>query len=375
MMKFVLTCGGTAGHINPALAVCGRLKELYPDSRFLFLGAEGKMEMELVPRAGYEIRALPITNISRGKSPKAIAHNLKTLWNVYASRVQTRKILKDFQPDAVIGTGGYVCYPVLREAAALGITTLLHESNAVPGLTTRLLEKHVRRVMVGFEDSRAAYSDPERVAVTGTPVRGEFDQWSKEQAKKELGLAENQPLVLSVWGSLGSGHMNEMILQMIPLMQGQTEFRLIHAVGSRDYADFSQKLEERQLDSAAAGIENREYIYDMPRVMAAADLILCRAGASTLSELNYMGKPAILIPSPNVTNNHQEKNARVLERAGAAKVLLEGEFDAQSLLDEIHALLSSPETLEKMSEAMRSLAQRDATDKICGEILALIMKD
>lgn len=375
MMKFVLTCGGTAGHINPALAVCGRLKELYPDSRFLFLGAEGKMEMELVPRAGYEIRALPITNISRGKSPKAIAHNLKTLWNVHASRVQTRKILKDFQPDAVIGTGGYVCYPVLREAAALGITTLLHESNAVPGLTTRLLEKHVRRVMVGFEDSRAAYSDPERVAVTGTPVRGEFDQWSKEQAKKELGLAENQPLVLSVWGSLGSGHMNEMILQMIPLMQGQTEFRLIHAVGSRDYADFSQKLEERQLDSAAAGIENREYIYDMPRVMAAADLILCRAGASTLSELNYMGKPAILIPSPNVTNNHQEKNARVLERAGAAKVLLEGEFDAQSLLDEIRALLSSPETLEKMSEAMRSLAQRDATDKICGEILALIMKD
>ena len=169
-MKFVLTCGGTAGHINPALAVAGRLKELVPDSEFLFLGAEGQMEMELVPRAGFEIRALPITNISRGKSPSDLAHNLQTLHNVNRSVRMTRRILKEFRPDAVIGTGGYVCYPVLKEASLLHIPTAVHESNAVPGLTTRMLAGSVDKIMVGFEESRAQYREPERVVVTGTPA-------------------------------------------------------------------------------------------------------------------------------------------------------------------------------------------------------------
>lgn len=371
-MKFLFTCGGTAGHVNPAIAVAGRLRELMPDCEILFLGAEGKMEMNLVPREGYEIRPLPITNISRGKSAEAIAHNLKTLKNVAQSMRLTDQVLKDFKPDAVIGTGGYVCYPVLRQAAKRHIPTLVHESNAVPGLTTKLLDGHIDRVMVGFEESRRHYKEPERVVVTGTPVRGEFARYTRDAARAELGLPKDKPLVVSVWGSLGAAHMNGVIGDMIPLLRESREFRLIHSAGSGYYADFAARLRETAPDCAEYGVDVREYIFDMPRVMAAADLILCRAGASTLSELSYIGKPVILVPSPNVTNNHQEKNARVLEKAGGAKVLLEGEFDAQSLLDTVRGLLSDPEQLSSMSQAMGSLAVPDATDQIVGEILSLI---
>ena len=374
-MKFVFTCGGTAGHINPALAVAGRLRELLPDSEMLFIGAEGKMEMELVPREGYRIEGLKITNISREHSLSGIAHNLDTLKNVAVSLHEAKKLIREFAPDAVIGTGGYVCYPVLTAAHELHIPTFVHESNAVPGLTTKMLAEHVDRVLVGFEDSRRYYKHPDRVEVTGTPVRGEFGCETKEQAKAELGIPAGEKLVVSVWGSLGAGHMNEIMTEMIPMLDGRQGFRLLHAAGSRYYAGMAAKLGETAPDMAGNGVELREYIYDMPRVMTAADLVMCRAGASTISELCYMGKPVIIVPSPNVTNNHQEKNARVLEEAGGAKVLLEGEFDAQSLLADVKALLADDDKLKAMSAAMTSLAAEDATERICGIILDTIHKE
>ena len=370
-MRFVLTCGGTAGHINPALAIAGRLRELMPDCEILFIGAEGKMEMELVPREGYKIEALKITNISRGHSLEALKHNLDTLRNVAVSTHEAKRILREFKPDVVVGTGGYVCYPVLTAAHELGIPTAVHESNAVPGLTTKLLAERVDRVMVGFADSREAYHHPEKVEVTGTPVRGEFASYSKALAKKELGLDPDEPLVVSVWGSLGAAHMNKVMGELITLLDARREFRLIHSAGAMYFDGFMEKLEAAMPDFAKFGADVRKYIYDMPRVMAAADLILCRAGASTLSELAYMGKPVIIVPSPNVTNNHQEKNARVLEKAGGAKVFLEGEFDAQSLLDTVRELLGDEGKLSEMSEAMRSLAVPGATDRICDIILSL----
>ena len=370
-MKILFTCGGTAGHINPALAIAGRLRELMPDCEILFIGAEGKMEMELVPREGYKIEALKITNISRGHSLEALRHNLDTLRNVAVSTHEAKRILREFKPDVVIGTGGYVCYPVLTAAHELGIPTAVHESNAVPGLTTKLLAERVDRVMVGFADSKGAYHHPEKVEVTGTPVRGEFASYSKALAKKELGLDPNEPLVVSVWGSLGAAHMNKVMGELITLLDARREFRLIHSAGSMYFDGFMEKLEAAMPDFAKFGADVRKYIYDMPRVMAAADLILCRAGASTLSELAYMGKPVIIVPSPNVTNNHQEKNARVLEKAGGAKVFLEGEFDAQSLLDTVRELLGDEGKLNEMSEAMRSLAVPGATDRICDIILSL----
>lgn len=373
-MKFILTCGGTAGHINPALAVAGRLRELMPDCEILFIGAEGKMEMELVPREGYKIEPLKITNISRGHSLEAIIHNLDTLKNVAVSTREAKRIMREFKPDVVIGTGGYVCYPVLMAASELKIPTAVHESNAVPGLTTKLLAEHVDKVMVGFEESRGAYHHPGKVEVTGTPVRGEFAAYSKALAKRELGLDPDEPLVVSVWGSLGAAHMNKIMGELITMMDDSRPFRLIHSVGTRYFEDFMSALRQRAPDFARFGADVRKYIYDMPRVMAAADLILCRAGASTLSELAYMGKPVIIVPSPNVTNNHQEKNARVLEKAGGAKVFLEGEFDAPALMDTVRGLLGDSAQLEAMSQAMLSLAVPGATDRICDIILSLPAK-
>ena len=370
-MKFLFTCGGTAGHINPALAVAGAIKAAKPDSEFLFIGAEGRMETDLVPRAGYEIRTVRITNIHRGFSAEDIKHNLNTLKNVVTSTGEAKKIIREFQPDAVVGTGGYVCYPVLKAAHALGIPTAVHESNAVPGLTTKMLEGSVDAIMVGFEESRANYRHPERVVVTGTPVRGEFLHADKQAARRALGLPADKPLVASVWGSLGAGHMNEIMTDFIVRACANPFFGIIHSTGKAWYEKMTEKLSSEKPGYEKLGMDVREYIYDMPLVMAAADLVMCRAGASTLAELTAMGKPAVLIPSPNVTNNHQEKNARVLAEAGGARLLLEPDFTADSLLGLVSELLHHPEQLDEMSVRMSALGLPDATDRIADIVLGL----
>ena len=371
-MKFIFTCGGTAGHINPALSIASRIRNAFPSSEILFIGAEGKMECDLVPREGFRIETVQITNISREHSLEAVRHNLRTAENVLLSVRAARKIIREFAPDVVVGTGGYVCFPVLTAANELHIPTAIHESNAGPGLTTRLLAHSVNKILVGVEESRKEYPDPSKVTVTGTPVRTEFGMYSKETARAELGLAPEEKLVVSVWGSLGAAYMNDTVLKMLPLMKEKTPgFRFIHVTGSRYYPEFMEKVKEICPDYAEYGIDLREYIHDMPRVMTAADLIMCRSGASTLSELAFLGKPAILVPSPNVTGNHQEKNARVLERAGGAKVMLEGQFDEESLLSEICAVLSDPEELEKMSEASAALSYSDSSERITDIVLEL----
>lgn len=373
-MKFLFTCGGTAGHINPALAVAGRLAEVLPDSEFLFIGAEGRMETDLVPRAGYEIKTVRITNIHRSLRPAEIAHNLRTLKNIATSTAESKRIIREFGPDVAIGTGGYVCYPVLKAASELGIPTAVHESNAVPGLTTKMLESAVDVIMVGFEESRENYHHPDRVRVTGTPVRADFLNPDKTAAKRALGIPADRPLVASVWGSLGAAHMNEIMTDFIERACANPFFSVIHSAGKAGYTRMSEALAKDAPDCRSVGMDVRDYIYDMPRVMAAADLVLCRAGASTLAELTAMGKPAILVPSPNVTNNHQEKNARVLEKAGGAKVLLESEFTADSLLGIVSELLHRPEQLREMETNMRALGVSDATERITDIILELAAK-
>ncbi len=368
-MRFLLTCGGTAGHINPAIAVAQRLRELLPECDILFLGAEGKMEMELVPRDGFEIRPLRVTNLSRGHHLADVGHNLATVKNVIESGHEAKRVLKEFRPAAVLGTGGYVCYPVLHEAAKLGIPTLLHESNAIPGLTTKVLADHVSCVLLGYEESRQYYPRVPDLRVTGTPVRDSFSKYGKAEAKAALGLDPALPLVVSMWGSLGSGHMNETVVRMLPLMRRQKDFYLIHATGTGYQSSVSEKLKLAGIDPADCNAEIRDYIYDSACVLAAADLVLCRAGASTLSELSRMGKPALIVPSPNVTNHHQEKNARLVERAGGAKVLLEGEFDEKNFLAAVRELLLDPEKLELMSGKMRLLAVPDALDRIVDAVL------
>lgn len=375
-MRYLFTCGGTAGHINPALGVASRIRQMQPDAEFLFVGAAGKMETELIPREGFDIKTITITNIRRGLKPADFLHNAKTLKNVVASTADSRKIIKEFKPDVAVGTGGYVCYPVLKAAHSLGVPTAVHESNAVPGLTTRQLSGIVDRIMVGFEESRKEYKCPEKVVVTGTPVRTQFDPDSdKLQAKRKLGLPEDLPLVLSVWGSLGAAHMNEIVVGLIERALRRPDFSLMHSAGTRGYDAMLEHMRREGVENCdRQGFVVRNYIYDMASVMAAADLIICRSGASTLSELGYMGKPAILVPSPNVTNNHQEKNARVLETKGAAKVLLEQDCNADTLLGMISELLKTPSTLQEMSGRMKAFGNREATDMIAGIVMSLANK-
>ena len=369
-MRVLFTCGGTAGHINPAIGVAGRLKKLMPDTQVLFIGAKGMMETELVPREGYEIKTIAISNLSRSVTLAGLKHNLHTARSLVQSIRDAKHILREFGPDVVVGTGGYVCYPVLRAAHALGIPTLVHESNAVPGLTTKLLAHTVDCVMVGFENAGDAYPSGTKVVFTGTPVREGFEVLGREEARRRLGIPAEKPMLLSVWGSLGSDHMNGVMADFAPLAAARQDFLLIHSAGKRGYQKLMESVAQRDGgDLISRGVDLREYIFDMPLVMAAADLIMCRSGASTLGELAAMGKPALLVPSPNVTNHHQEKNARRLVEAGAAEMLLEGEFDAQSLYEKVVSLLSDPETLAKMSENMSLCGVPDATNRITELIL------
>lgn len=371
-MRVLFTCGGTAGHINPALGVAGRIQQLIPDAEILFVGAEGHMETELVPREGYPIRTVRISGFQRSVKPKKIVENIRAVGRVFSACRLAKKYIKEFQPDVAVGTGGYVCYPVLKTAADMGVPTAVHESNAVPGLTTKLLEKTVDQIMVGLADSRDFYKDPAKVEVTGTPVRVDFRGLDKARARRELGLDPDQSVVLAVFGSLGADYMNEAMQGFIRRMGDKSDMRLIYATGKRYYEGVRGKLDQAGLRGPA--IDVREYIYDMPKVMAAADVIICRSGASTISELTYLGKPAVMVPSPNVVNHHQEKNARVMEKAGAAKMLLEGRFTGEGLYETVTGMLADPAGLEKMHASSLALGVSDATDRIASIVLGLAEK-
>ena len=371
-MNILFTCGGTAGHVNPAVALARIFQERHPDCKVLFVGADGGMETRLVPKEGYEIRTVTITNFHRSFKPKDIAHNLGTLINMQKSKGQARRILDEFQPDLVVGTGGYASYPVVRQAAKRGIPTAVHESNAVPGVTTKALSKVVDRVLVGFEESRAHYDDPNKVAVTGTPVRGDFFRYTKAEARQQLGLTDDRPLLLSYWGSLGARVMNDRTVELMALEQAAGKpFHHIHGAG-RDFQRVMDELDKRGVDARQGELQVREYIYDMPLVMAAADVVLCRAGASTISELTAIAKPSVLVPSPNVTANHQEKNARVLEGQGAAVLLLEKDSSGQVLFDTVSALLADEQGRQRMVRALNAAAVPDAGETIYRVLLDLM---
>lgn len=362
-MRVLFTCGGTAGHVNPAVALAQMFQTRNSGCEVLFVGADGGMETRLVPKEGYPIETVTITNFRRSLSPASIGHNVRTLLNMNKSRKQANAILDRFQPDLVVGTGGYASFPVVKAAAKRGIPTAVHESNAVPGLTTKTLSKVVDVVMVGFEESRSHYDDPGKVVVTGTPVRTDFFRYTRKEARAELGLTDDRPLVLSVWGSLGAEVMNCQMAECIALeCRDGAPFHHIHGAG-RDYRAVLDALQGSGLADHPE-VDVREYIYDMPLVMAAADLVLCRAGASTISELTAIAKPSILVPSPNVTANHQEKNARVLADQGAAVLLLEKDCQGDALYEQADGLLRDRPRREEMVRALNSMAVPDAGEKI-----------
>ena len=366
--RVIFTCGGTAGHVNPAIAVAQLMAEKNPQIKILFVGAERGLEKDLIPKAGYEFRTVHISSFHRSLKPAEIKHNLVSLYNMVRSPAEARAILKEFRPDAVIGTGGYASYPTVKAAAKMGIPTAVHESNAVPGLTTELLE-----IMVGFESCRQHYKHPEKVAVTGTPVREDFFTLTKEAAKEKLGVNDGRPLIVSFWGSLGASGMNAQMADMLALEAGKEPFHHIHGAGKSGYAAVLKALAEKGVDlKDHPSLQVREYIYDMAPVMRAADLVICRAGASTVSELTALGVPAIMVPSPYVTNNHQEKNARALETHGGVEVLLEQDSSGQALFQTAAGILRDDARREAMASAMAELGIRDAAQRIYETVQELL---
>ena len=372
LKRVIFTCGGTAGHVNPAIALAQLMEQKNPGTEFLFVGAERGLEKDLIPKAGYPFRTVHISSFHRSMRPREVRHNLISVGNLLRAPHEARAILREFRPDVVIGTGGYASFPMVKAAAKAGIPTAIHESNMVPGLTTEMLEPFADRIMVGFEACRAHYRHPEKVVVTGTPVRGDFFQLTKEEAKRRLSVDDGRPLLVSFWGSLGASGMNRQMVDFLALEAVKEPFHHIHGAGSSGYPAMTEELRARGVDLAAhPSLQLREYIYDMAPVMRAADLVICRAGASTISELTALGVPALIVPSPYVTNNHQEKNARVLEAAGGAAVLLERDCSGQALFQAACGILHDAERRAGMERAMASLGILDATERIYRTVMEI----
>lgn len=364
-MNLIFTCGGTAGHINPAIAVANMLKERHPYCNILFIGASGHMEEKLVPQAGYEVRCLPGTGLSRKLTLAAMKQNAYAVKCVLDSVKACKRIFREFRPDAVIGTGGYASFPALYAAQSMGIPTCVHESNAVPGITTKLVAKRADRVLVAFEESVQYYHHPEKMEVVGMPVRREFLFETKEDAREALNI--RGPLVVSAFGSQGAKVMNETIADMMVLEKKDGfPFHHIHATGSFGKEWMPKRVKDNGVDyEKVENIDIREYIYDMPVLMAAADVVIGRAGSATCNEIAAAGIPCILIPSPNVTNNHQERNARLLESGGGAVVLLEKDCTPEKLYGIIRELLDDRTRREIMSRKLHGMVRLDAAEAIC----------
>lgn len=362
-MRVLFAGGGTAGHINPALAIAGYLREKQPDAEILFIGNRGGMEEKLVPKAGFAMKTIVISGFQRKMTPKAIAHNVKTLTRVVTSSHQARRIIREFAPDLCVGTGGYVSGPVVRTAMKLGIPAVIHEQNAYPGVTNKTLAKQVDAVML---TSMAAekYLEPKNPCVlTGLPVRAEFFTADKEHSRLELGV-DSRPLILSSGGSLGAEPINRAMVELIAARAPKGDCCFIHATGHSG-TWVTDELKKRGVDpDKFENVTIREYIDDMSRCMAACDLFINRAGASTLSEIEALGKPSILIPSPYVAENHQYHNAMTLVEKNAAVVIEEKDLTGEKLTEEVEKLLADRAGLDKMGENARAMCVSDAAKRI-----------
>ena len=330
------------------------------------------MEQRLVTQAGYPIKTVKVSTFERSWSFKVLKHNVGSAFKIPVGQHEAASILKQFKPDLVVGTGGYASYPAVHEAAKRCIPTAIHESNAYPGLTTRTLSNKVDLVMVGFPEAAEYYKDAKRVAVTGTPVRGEFFSLDRDRARLELGLTDSQPLVISFWGSQGAGHMSERTVDLVERWAAEDRrFHYIHAAG-RDYEDMTTELKKRKV--AVSENEVRPYIDNMPAVMAAADLVICRAGASTIGELTALGKPAILVPSPFVAANHQYKNAKVLADRGGVELIEEKGCTGEGLYRAALELLADGSRRAAMGRALKELASPHAAQDIYENLMSLLKK-
>lgn len=370
-MHILFAGGGTAGHINPALAVAQYIVKKHPDAKISYIGKKGGMEERLVASAGFDFYGIDVAGFQRKLTVKNIARNISAAEKAITSSARSKKLLKELAPDVVVGTGGYVSGPVLRMAAKLGIKTAIHEQNAFPGVTTKMLIPLVDVVMLAMVEAKPRLKLDKEPVVTGNPVREEFATLSKATARKELGLTDNMPILLSSGGSLGAAPINKAVLELIAAKWKDNDILFMHATGKGGYDEFVDELKNRGVDLNASNLIIKDYIDNMGQCMAAADLVIARAGAITLSELSVCGKPSILIPSPYVAENHQFHNAMSLKRAGAAEVIEEKDLTGEKLITTVENIIHNESKLLKMGSSAKENSIPNSCKLIYDEIMRL----
>ncbi|HZX46119.1 MAG TPA: undecaprenyldiphospho-muramoylpentapeptide beta-N-acetylglucosaminyltransferase [Clostridia bacterium] len=368
-MRVIVTGGGTGGHIYPALAIADTLRSRDKDGQILYIGTAGGLESRLVPERGYRFRAVRVKGFRRSLSIDTV----KSMMELFKGLVDAGRIIREFKPDVVVGTGGYVAGPVLMVAHLRGIPTVIHEQNVLPGATNRILGRLADAVAVGFEEAVKYFGKKDRVFVTGNPIRKEITTGSKAEALKEFGFVPGQPVVLSFGGSKGSVKLNRAVAEVIARLSAEGGFQLLHTTGEDHYSAFLEDLEKRGVEvGASKSIKVLPYLHRMHQGLAAADLVITSAGAITLAEITAVGVPALLVPKSYVAGNHQEYNARALEARGAAVVLTEKELDGAVLYDIVSKLVGSRQRLQSMKKASRMLGKIDAAKKICDIIVKTV---
>ena len=364
-MNVVFCGGGTVGHISPAIAIAERIRKKHPHSSISFIGREGGSENEIISKNGYRLYEIKVSGLIR----KPTLKNIKVIKNAFMSEFTAREILEKISPDAVIGTGGYVCFPVLRAAKRLGIFTAIHESNAVLGLSSKMISKKCDVVFLGANIN----IDRENSVYTGNPVREEFFSTTKQEARKALGIPRDKFLIISVGGSIGAEKLNKACLEMMKSFSVKRDDVFhYHSVGKRYFEIIKATYPELFLGNNGCTVF--DFIENMPLCLSAADIVISRAGAMTLSEIAATSSASVLIPSPNVTADHQTRNALYFVENGASVLINETELSSDMLTDVVSSLIKNREKLRLMSQNASRLASRNSAEKICKIIESRIEK-
>lgn len=373
-MKVIIAAAGTGGHINPGIAIANKIKQEEKDSKIIFIGTNRGLENDLVPRAGYELKTID----AYGLSKKISIDNIKKLFKTYKGIGEAKKIVKEFKPDIVIGTGGYICGAVVLAAKKNKVPVLLHESNAFPGKAVQMLAKKSNTILVSFEDAKKRIKNCENVVYTGTPVKIKKRNYSinqKAEIIKELGLSQAKPIVLIFGGSQGAQKINESIISIIQNKLNKN-YQIIWATGPKQYEIIKQELEKNNINIEK--IENTKivpYIYNMEEVENICDLVVARSGAMTITEISNLGKPSILVPLPNVSNDHQMYNAKVLEKIGAAKIITNDNLNGEILNNTINSIVGDKNISTKMGQNALKVSVTDVEEKIYKEVRKLVSKE
>lgn len=371
-MRVIIAAAGTGGHINPGIAIANKIEKEEAGSEIIFIGTDRGIEKDLVPRAGYKLKSIE----AYGLSKKITINNIKKTIKTIKSVKKAKEIIEEFKPDIVIGTGGYICGPVLTAARKCNIPTVLHESNSFPGLAVKMLAKKTDAVFVGLEKAKENLPNAKRAVVTGTPTKIskiKMSEMEKYFLKEKLELKPELKVVLIFGGSQGAKKINDAMIEMIK-KQEIVNYQIVWSVGQKNYEEIKKNLKDVGMDAEKIpNIKILPYIYNMEEIMNIADLLVCRSGAITITEIAKLGKPAIFIPLPNVSQNHQEKNARVLENIGAAKIILNNELTEEKLKDEIEKIITNTELIKEMGEKAHTINIENVEDNIYREIKKILI--